>query len=110
MINTKLTFPFSANRTNLGHRTIFPGKQWFRIKRLKSSPKDTFELQAGANKKPIEKVVAAHDYTNDKVSELSFAAGATIYVLKKFDNGWWEGVVDGVIGLFPVRIIRSFNF
>ena len=44
---------------------------------------------------------ALYDYTKDKEDELSFSAGAVIYVLKKNDDGWYEGVTNGFTGLFP---------
>uniref|UniRef100_A0A4X2K5C5 Abl interactor 2 n=1 Tax=Vombatus ursinus TaxID=29139 RepID=A0A4X2K5C5_VOMUR len=50
----------------------------------------------------LEKVVAIYDYTKDKEDELSFQEGAIIYVIKKNDDGWYEGVMNGVTGLFPV--------
>ena len=46
-------------------------------------------------------VEALYDYSKDKDDELSFSAGTVIYVLKKNDDGWYEGVADGVTGLFP---------
>uniref|UniRef100_A0A673TGD0 SH3 domain-containing protein n=1 Tax=Suricata suricatta TaxID=37032 RepID=A0A673TGD0_SURSU len=49
----------------------------------------------------IEKVVAIYDYTKDKDDELSFMEGAIIYVIKKNDDGWYEGVCNRVTRLFP---------
>lgn len=65
-------------------------------------------------------VVAIYDYYADKDDELSFQESSVLYVLKKNDDGWWdpksiliigvlqlfvafrwEGVMDGVTGLFP---------
>lgn len=36
-------------------------------------------------------VVAIYDYYADKDDELSFQESSVIYVLKKNDDGWWEG-------------------
>lgn len=55
----------------------------------------------------IEKVVAIYDYYADKDDELSFQESSVIYVLKKNDDGWWEGVMDGVTGLFPGNYVES---
>lgn len=55
---------------------------------------------------------ALYDYTKDKDDELTFSAGATIYVVKKNDDGWYEGVCDGDTGLFPgnyVEVIAQGN-
>ncbi|KAK1795068.1 hypothetical protein P4O66_009915 [Electrophorus voltai] len=54
-----------------------------------------------APKNYIEKVVAIYDYAKDKDDELSFMEGAIIYIVKKNDDGWFEGVCNGVTGLFP---------
>ncbi|KAL7639067.1 UNVERIFIED_CONTAM: hypothetical protein RMT77_010601 [Armadillidium vulgare] len=54
----------------------------------------------------LEKVIAVYDYTADKDDELSFSENAVIYVLKKNDDGWWEGVLDGVTGLFPGNYVE----
>ncbi|XP_036043593.1 abl interactor 1 isoform X4 [Onychomys torridus] len=62
---------------------------------------------AWAPKNYIEKVVAIYDYTKDKDDELSFQEGAIIYVIKKNDDGWFEGVCSGVTGLFPGNYVES---
>ncbi|KAK7893523.1 hypothetical protein WMY93_022675 [Mugilogobius chulae] len=51
-------------------------------------------------------VVAIYDYTRDKEDELSFQEGAIIYVIKKNDDGWYEGVMNGTTGLFPRQLRR----
>ncbi|XP_051567876.1 abl interactor 2-like isoform X24 [Myxocyprinus asiaticus] len=55
----------------------------------------------------LEKVVAIYDYTRDKDDELSFQEGAIIYVIKKNDDGWFEGVMSGTTGLFPGNYVES---
>ncbi|XP_019745126.1 abl interactor 1a isoform X13 [Hippocampus comes] len=60
-----------------------------------------------APKNYIEKVVAIYDYSKDKDDELSFMEGAIIYVVKKNDDGWYEGVSSGVTGLFPGNYVES---
>ncbi|XP_036437889.1 abl interactor 1a isoform X8 [Colossoma macropomum] len=60
-----------------------------------------------APKNYIEKVVAIYDYTKDKDDELSFMEGAIIYIIKKNDDGWFEGVCNGVTGLFPGNYVES---
>nr|XP_061810077.1 abl interactor 1-like isoform X11 [Nerophis lumbriciformis] len=60
-----------------------------------------------APKNYIEKVVAIYDYSKDKDDELSFMEGAIIYVVKKNDDGWYEGVSAGVTGLFPGNYVES---
>ncbi|XP_047494137.1 abl interactor 2-like isoform X2 [Penaeus chinensis] len=54
----------------------------------------------------LEKVIAVYDYSADKEDELSFSENAVIYVVKKNDDGWWEGVMNGVTGLFPGNYVE----
>ncbi|CAG5896114.1 unnamed protein product [Menidia menidia] len=54
-----------------------------------------------------ESMVAIYDYSKDKDDELSFMEGAIIYVVKKNDDGWFEGVCSGVTGLFPGNYVES---
>ena len=51
-------------------------------------------------------VEALYDYTKDKEDELSFVTGTVIYVVKKNDNGWFEGVTNGITGLFPGNYVE----
>uniref|UniRef100_A0A8C3B0Y1 Abl-interactor 1a n=1 Tax=Cyclopterus lumpus TaxID=8103 RepID=A0A8C3B0Y1_CYCLU len=60
-----------------------------------------------APKSYVEKVVAIYDYNQDKDDELSFMEGSIIYVIKKNDDGWYEGVSGGVTGLFPGNYVES---
>ncbi|XP_005730541.1 abl interactor 1a isoform X10 [Maylandia zebra] len=60
-----------------------------------------------APKSYIEKVVAIYDYAKDKDDELTFMEGAIIYVIKKNDDGWFEGVCNGTTGLFPGNYVES---
>ncbi|KAM9802439.1 abl interactor 2-like [Syngnathus typhle] len=55
----------------------------------------------------LEKVVAIYDYTADKEDELSFQEGAIIYVLKKNEDGWFEGVMNATTGLFPGNYVEA---
>ncbi|XP_053184032.1 abl interactor 2-like isoform X22 [Scomber japonicus] len=54
-----------------------------------------------------EKVVAIYDYSADKEDELSFQEGAIIYVIKKNEDGWFEGVMNATTGLFPGNYVES---
>ncbi|KAM9709954.1 abl interactor 2-like isoform 12-T12 [Menidia menidia] len=55
----------------------------------------------------MEKVVAIYDYSADKEDELSFQEGAIIYVIKKNEDGWFEGVMNATTGLFPGNYVES---
>lgn len=52
-------------------------------------------------------VVAIYDYAKDKDDELTFIEGAIIYVIKKNDDGWFEGVCNGITGLFPGNYVET---
>nr|CAD7438306.1 unnamed protein product [Timema bartmani]CAD7453592.1 unnamed protein product [Timema tahoe]CAD7588105.1 unnamed protein product [Timema genevievae] len=67
---------------------------------------DEEDLPGWVPKNYIEKVVAIYDYYADKEDELSFQESSVIYVLKKNDDGWWEGVMDGITGLFPGNYVE----
>lgn len=43
-------------------------------------------------------VIAIYDYAADKDDELSFQENSVIYVIKKNDDGWYEGVMNGITG------------
>ncbi|XP_062862748.1 abl interactor 2a isoform X2 [Trichomycterus rosablanca] len=55
----------------------------------------------------LEKVVAIYDYIQDKEDELTFQEGTIIYVIKKNDDGWYEGVLNDSTGLFPGNYVES---
>ena len=54
----------------------------------------------------ISIVIAAFDYTKGMYNELTFKEGAMIYVIKKNDNGWHEGIMNGTRGLFPYNYVE----
>lgn len=66
----------------------------------------TIQLNTSCTLHSVVPVVAIYDYYADKEDELSFQESAVIYVLKKNDDGWWEGVMDGVTGLFPGNYVE----
>ena len=46
-------------------------------------------------------VVAMYPLEAEEEGELSFNEGDRIEVLRKDPSGWWEGRLNGVVGLFP---------
>ena len=66
----------------------------------------------------IEKVLSTYDYQGVRADELSFRENQIIYVLKKNDDNWYEGIMqreDGEIitGLYPynyARVIKTYLF
>ncbi|XP_018597321.1 ABI gene family member 3-like isoform X1 [Scleropages formosus] len=54
----------------------------------------------------LEKVVALYSYNSDKPGDLCFEEGAIIYLTKRNDNGWCEGVLNGMEGFFPENYVE----
>lgn len=53
-----------------------------------------------------------YDYESNGDDELTFQEGQVIRVLRKIvhngiDDGWWEGELDGRIGLFPSLMVEE---
>lgn len=57
----------------------------------------------------IEKVITLYEYIRDKDDELTFAENQLIFVVKKNDDGWWEGIMNGVTGLFPGNYVEVID-
>ncbi|KAI8513577.1 Abl interactor 2 [Branchiostoma belcheri] len=57
----------------------------------------------------LEKVVAVYDYEREREDELSFNEGQIIYVIKKNEDGWYEGVMNGAHGLFPGNYVEPLG-
>ncbi|CAH8520332.1 unnamed protein product [Heterobilharzia americana] len=57
----------------------------------------------------MEKVITMYEYVRDKDDELTFTENQIIYVIKKNDDGWWEGIMNGITGLFPGNYVEPFG-
>mmetsp|Transcript_46284 Transcript_46284/g.75534 ORF Transcript_46284/g.75534 Transcript_46284/m.75534 type:complete len:525 (+) Transcript_46284:96-1670(+) len=62
------------------------------------------------SKKPISGVAGGkvrakglYDFKASEKGELSFKAGDIINVLTKDDSGWWNGELNGEVGVFPIN-------
>ncbi|KHN86274.1 Abl interactor 2 [Toxocara canis] len=55
----------------------------------------------------IEKAVALYDYDAEKPDELTLRENCVVYVLRKNDDGWFEGVLNGCTGLFPGNYVQA---
>ncbi|KAL4660483.1 ABI gene family member 3-like isoform X2 [Arapaima gigas] len=67
-------------------------------------PPVDYDQSAPANY--LEKVVALYSYSSDKPGDLSFDEGAIIYLTKRNNDGWCEGVLNGVEGFFPGNYVE----
>lgn len=52
-------------------------------------------------------VVSIFSYEASRDDELSFKENEIIYVLKKNSDGWYEGVLNGMTGLFPGNYVET---
>ena len=58
---------------------------------------------------PILAVRTVFEYEATREDELSFPEGATIYVIKTNDDGWYEGMMDKKRGLFPGNYVEEIK-
>ncbi|NXE25367.1 ABI3 protein, partial [Ardeotis kori] len=56
----------------------------------------------------LEKVVTLYPYTRQKDNELSFQAGALLFVTRRYSDGWCEGVMGEEGGFFPGNYVEPF--
>ena len=52
----------------------------------------------------IAKVIFDHDAGDD--DELSLKKGELVKVLDQEDDGWWKGLLNGKVGLFPTNFVE----
>ena len=55
------------------------------------------------------KAVALWDFRGECDSDLAFNKGDIVTVIRKYDNGWWEGEVNGLIGDFPFNFVELIS-
>lgn len=58
-------------------------------------------------RKKRAKVVYSYSPEND--DELQLEVGDSVEVLKQEEEGWWEGVVNGKVGMFPSNFVEVFE-
>jgi len=51
-------------------------------------------------------VRALYNYDATEESELSFKANERLVVLQKDDSGWWQGELNGRVGMFPSNFVE----
>ena len=56
---------------------------------------------------------AMYDYDATCEEELSFSEGQLIRILRRdengVDDGWWEGMVNGKVGVFPSLVVEELG-
>uniref|UniRef100_A0A0N5AAQ3 SH3 domain-containing protein n=1 Tax=Syphacia muris TaxID=451379 RepID=A0A0N5AAQ3_9BILA len=51
--------------------------------------------------------IVLYDYDAEKPDELTLRENNVVYVLRKNDDGWYEGVLNGCTGLFPGNYVQK---
>ncbi|XP_038076397.1 abl interactor 2-like [Patiria miniata] len=67
----------------------------------------TSDVDLSAPADYIDKVIAIYDYQQTRDDELTFQEDDIIYVLKKNPDGWFEGILNGLTGLFPGNYVEA---
>ena len=49
---------------------------------------------------------ALHGFQGQGDHELNFSAGVSILLLRRIDENWLEGKLDGKIGIFPANYVK----
>lgn len=60
-----------------------------------------------AEKVGAENVVALYTYTGQTDGDLTFLEGDKITVTKKCSDDWWEGELNGRLGIFPANYVAT---
>ena len=56
--------------------------------------------------KPMPCARALHGFEGQGTHELSFSAGVSIMLLRRIDENWLEGKLDGKVGIFPANYVN----
>lgn len=56
--------------------------------------------------KPIPCARALHGFEGQGTHELSFSAGVSILLLRRIDENWLEGKLEGKVGIFPASYVK----
>ncbi|XP_048376945.1 neutrophil cytosol factor 4 [Stegostoma tigrinum] len=85
------------------------------LRRLRPSTrkiKSQTEKKDLSEKSGAPQAEALYDFTGDNDLELTFKTGDIIYLLKRVNNDWLEGMLNSCTGIFPqsfVRIIKDLS-
>ncbi|CAG5124058.1 unnamed protein product, partial [Candidula unifasciata] len=72
-----------------------------------TSPEDEFIDEEFPSPAVIGHCKALYDYKASQTDELSIKAGDVINVYEKLGDGWWEGELRGVRGIFPSTYVQE---
>ncbi|XP_078322482.1 intersectin-1-like isoform X4 [Crassostrea virginica] len=59
--------------------------------------------------KYVDQVIALYPYSAQNDDELTFHKDSVINVISKEDADWWQGEVNGTVGMFPANYVGSLT-
>ena len=65
------------------------------------------KVQAHYSSSDICRCEVLYDYEPQQEDELQISPGDTIYVTEKIDDSWWQGNLNGTLGLFPASYVEE---
>ncbi|KAL0279947.1 UNVERIFIED_CONTAM: hypothetical protein PYX00_001390 [Menopon gallinae] len=87
-----------------------PESQWNADFQSQSGPHSTTSIEQELVDDGFHYCIALYDYEATAPEELSFVENQVIKLLRKrphdVDDGWWEGELDGKVGLFPSLVVE----
>ncbi|XP_061176343.1 intersectin-1-like isoform X2 [Saccostrea echinata] len=84
----------SGSPANTLHRTATP-----------TIPAPQPQKSAIVENKYVDQVIALYPYTAQNDDELTFHKDSVINVISKEDADWWQGEVNGTVGMFPSNYV-----
>lgn len=70
----------------------------------------TAAAAAAPSAAPVKQLVRAlYNYDATEDSELSFKANEKLVVIQKDDSGWWQGELNGRVGMFPSNFVEIID-
>ncbi|XP_069129126.1 SH3 domain-containing kinase-binding protein 1-like isoform X1 [Argopecten irradians] len=86
------------------------------VRELASKIKDDVHVGMGAPKKKEtqqntkrKKAKVVFSYEPENADELKLEVGNIVEVLKQEEEGWWEGSLDGKVGVFPSNFVEEIE-
>ncbi|XP_068238237.1 SH3 domain-containing kinase-binding protein 1-like isoform X12 [Palaemon carinicauda] len=102
-------------RGTLGNETgVFPDNF---VKVLSKEPKNASTENGLANSPPNvhkremggRRCRVVFSYAPQHDDELPLCVGQTITILQEVEEGWWKGVLDGQVGMFPSNFVENLD-
>lgn len=57
----------------------------------------------------VDQVIALYPYSAQNEDELTFHKDSVINVMSKDDADWWQGEVNGTVGMFPSNYVGALT-